>query len=239
MRIDRFFTHQPLQLGIVTVNDDLFHHIVVVLRKKVGFALVLFDGTGFDYSGVIVDINKKSCTVNLTDKIKIQNESPLQTILAQSISKKQFDFILQKATELGVNEIYPLVSEFSNYSPADFNKKFAHFQQIIIASCEQSNRSRLPTLKPLTTFNDFICNCNSDIKVILHPYNGNPSKTQVQPQSISLLVGPEGGFSNNEVIEAVQYGFISKTFGKRILRTETATITALTYAQMQFGDFCD
>lgn len=235
----------PAHLSIdttVLLPDTVFHRLFRVLRCRSEETFVAFNGDGYDYQGKLQQTGKKSAQFEVTKVEKNARESSLHTVLLQSLSKgERMDTAIQKAVELGVNEIYPVRSEYSNTKLDDkrLAKKRQHWQSIIIAACEQSERATVPVLNPLQSLTQALDAVDCGCKIMLHPYPNDvpslplPKKTN----QVALLIGPEGGFSVNEVQLAAAAGFQQLTLGSRILRTETATVSALSLAQYLWGDW--
>lgn len=227
------------------MQDSTFHYLFRVLRCRHDESLIAFNGDGYDYIGKVQQSTKKSGDFVVTDKQKNHNESPLHTCLLQGLSKGDaMDNAIQKAVELGVNAIYPLQTDYAALKLSDerLEKKYRHWQAIIISACEQSRRATIPTLQPLKPLSAVIAEIDSDQKLLLHPYQDKHSPTlstlaKQSAQSAAVLIGPEGGLSDTEVAQAKQSGFYQLSLGQRILRTETATVSALTLLQLLWGDY--
>ena len=240
MRISRIFSSQTLAHSKeILLDKDTSHYVMHVLRLKTDDAVILFDGSGYDYSAVIMATSRNGVQVKVQEHVFINKESPLKIHLGQVIAKgEKMDLILQKSVELGVNEITPLFSQRCDVKlPKDrIDKKMAHWQAIIISACEQSGRSFLPKLHTPIAWEDWARDLTSEIKLILHPANKS-ALSKLQVTSAALLVGPEGGFSTDETEQAIQYGFQSWTIGPRILRTETAALVGISLLQAKWGDY--
>jgi 16S rRNA (uracil1498-N3)-methyltransferase len=244
MRTIRFYLPQPLAPNTsVELGDDVSHHAVNVLRMKAGDTLTVFNGEGGEYQATIVSASKKSIVVQLEQFNPVSRESPLHTHLAIGISKgERFDQVLQKATELGVSEITPLFSERTEVRlHAERQEKIRQrWQKILINACEQCYRNRLPILHAPVEFRSFIAIAHAGQKLILHPAEDGVREINLaklaRPASVCLLVGPEGGFSSDEVAIATRQYFTPLALGSRILRTETAPLAALSMLQFVWGD---
>jgi len=149
------------------------------------------------------------------------------------------DFTLQKAVELGVNKITPIISERCNVKmDADrWEKRLNRWRQIIISACEQSGRQVIPTLNPVVSLDSWVASCSAELKLILHPHEDNSLNTNKKHKNIILLIGPEGGFSQMEIGLALKNDFRCVQLGPRILRTETAALAGVAVLQSMFGDF--
>ena len=246
MRIPRLYSDQTLAVGSIgELKDNTAHYIHNVLRMDSGRPILLFNGTGGEYSANLIRVSKKIVTFEVTGFIEGDRESKLHSHLAIGISRgDKMDFVLQKATELGVSAITPLVTERTEVklSGERLQKKMQHWQQVVISACEQSQRNILPVIHSPQTFSAFVLdavekNIHSS-RLILHPGETNFSIQAAPLQSHAiLLVGPEGGFSDIEVEESGEKGFMTWTLGPRILRTETAPIAALSVLQQCWGDW--
>ncbi|MBS9777426.1 MAG: 16S rRNA (uracil(1498)-N(3))-methyltransferase [Gammaproteobacteria bacterium] len=233
------------QKNISLLDDASFHYLFRVLRCRDGEKITVFNGDGNDYIGTLQQHNKKSASIHVTSCTKNTKESPLHTILIQAISKgDRMDFAIQKAVELGVTEIYPVQTEFSavKLNEERQHKKQQHWQSIIQSACEQSQRSIVPKLHPVQPLESVLNSCNADKKIVLHPYKTEESTPTLSgqktiPKKVALVIGPEGGLSQAEVDNTHIKGFTSLQLGTRILRTETATISALTLIQYLWGDY--
>lgn len=207
--------------------------------------LVVFNGEGGEYQAQISSIDKNTVWIHTTRFIPDNRCSPLNTELAIGISRgERMDWVLQKATELGVSRIVPLQSERTEVklSKERLQKKLAHWQQIIVSACEQSQRNVLPELAQPQPYRDFCRGQTAtQFKFILHHRSKQSlselNKTlQQPPSSVVLLVGPEGGLSEEEIEFALASDFRALTLGPRVLRTETAPIVALSLLQQLWGD---
>lgn len=241
MPLPRIYSHTPLQVDHTLLLDEAAHrHAIQVLRLKEGAQLKLFDGSGQEFLATIEQSARRATTVTLHNAIIEHRESPLQTHLYQGISKgERMDYAIQKATELGVNAITPLFCERSvvKLDQKRLQKKIDHWQGVIISACEQCGRNQLPTLHPAAPF--------EQIKAVPHgsAFLLNPLATTrfsdhpKPPNHCAILIGPEGGLSASEIHQAEAGGWLGTRLGPRILRTETATVVALTALQQLWGDF--
>lgn len=240
MRHPRFHVAGPLAVGQhINIEGPVAHHISRVLRMRVGEHVTLFNGEGSSVSGPITRVDKRSVCVKAEIALKELRESPLETTLGLVLSKgDRFDWALQKATELGVTHIQPLISQRCDVRlpPERMEKKHAHWTQVVISACEQCGRNHLPEIRAVTRLEDWIANARSERRFILAP--GTPARldTGKAPASIDLLIGPEGGLTEDEIARACQAGFETVTFGPRIWRTETAPVAALSIFQWLWGD---
>lgn len=239
MRLSRFFIDAPLALGRHALPEAQAHYIGRVLRLAVGDAVQLFDGSGQEFVGELVEVGKKTVQVELREQFAGLAESPLRIHLGQGLSRgERMDWAIQKATELGVAEITPLVSERCEVRLKDerADKRLAHWRQIAISACEQCGRSVLPTLHAPVVLADWLAQTEAELKLVLHPV-AEPLASHPRPQSLAFLIGPEGGLSEAEVQQAQRAGYHAARLGPRVLRTETAPVVALSVAQQLWGDF--
>lgn len=242
MPLTRIYQDTPLDLNmVIRLDDNASHHIARVLRAKVNESLFLFNGQGGEYLATINHIDKKGVIVHIHQYVNRDVESPINLILAQGIAKgEKMDFIVQKAVELGVKTIYPLITERGDVrlDGTRAEKRLQHWQAIAMSACEQCGRNRLPVIVPPQPLNIWLTQYQADLAFVLTPHVPGPlsEKPVAAASSIALLIGPEGGLTEKEITQATQEGFQPLRLGPRVLRTETATITALSVIQAQYGD---
>ena len=240
MRLTRIYIPNPETQHAIKVEADAAHHLIQVLRCQVGDCFTAFDGQGHEFEAQILTISKKSLMVTLTAKVTPAVESKLAIHLAQSLVKRdKMDYIIQKAVELGVTQITPIVTQHTDIqlNTEQQFKKHQHWQHIMISACEQCGRSWLPTLNTITAFQTLIHQASTPT-ILLHPHAGlSLSSWESSSTTITVLIGPEGGFSEAEVILAQQYSIPSLRLGPRVLRTETASVAAIAALQVCWGDF--
>ncbi len=207
---------------------------------RAGEPLILFNGKGGEYQASIKEADKRGCIVSLESFDSIDRESPLQIHLGLALSKgERFDWALQKATELGVTQITPLITARTEVrlDQKRLQKKMSHWQRLIESACEQSLRTKLPELHECQSLNDWF-EQQSGFGFILHPgLPGSNWASAENPRQVSLTIGPEGGFDEHEVEAAQKAGLQGLSLGTRILRTETAPLTAISILQWRWGDF--
>lgn len=225
----------------VTLSDDASHHVARVLRMRPGGALVLFRGDNREFSGIISAIRKHHVTVRIEDVKTVDRESPRKIHLAQGIAKKEhMYFIIQKAVELGVTSITPLITQHGavKKTPKQLTKKHTHWEAIAVSACEQSGRNVVPCINQPLTFSQYIEHCNASYKLLLDPTAQTRWQNFSKPSDgeIALLIGPEGGLSIQEIAAAKAVSFQGLSLGPRVLRTETATLAALSVLQALEGD---
>jgi 16S rRNA (uracil1498-N3)-methyltransferase len=242
MTIARIFQNTYLLVSnTLRLNDSASHHVARVLRSKIGDAITLFNGQGGEYLCQITDIGKKDVTVNIKEFINRQTESPLELYLVQGISRgEKMDYTIQKAVELGVKKIIPVFTERSTVKldKERREKRLLHWQSIAIAACEQSGRNTIPEILMPESLENRLSSLNVDVGFVLSPHTHSPlSEFTIQHnQRVALLIGPEGGLTNQEIQSAFLSKFHSLSLGPRILRTETAAVAAITALQCHFGD---
>lgn len=241
MRIPRIYHPQAItQLGNLNLSEDAAGHVGRVLRMKTEQQVILFDGLGAEYPAVITEVTKKAVQVEVTERIERSSESPLNLDLGQVISRgDKMEFTIQKSVELGVNTITPLISERCGVKldQKRFDKKLSQWQKVAISACEQSGRNIVPEIRPVMSLEQWCTEEYDGLKLNLHPrarYSINTLPTPVE--KIRLLIGPEGGLSSEEIEKTRHYQFEEILLGPRVLRTETAALTAITALQVRFGD---
>ena len=240
----RFYHSNPLGLNqIITLDEFASHHALRVMRVKVDDFLILFNGDGFEYRGRVSDINKKTINVEILSKEKNNSESPININLFQSISSNEkMDMVIQKATELGVSSIQPIFTSRSTIklSLDRTKKRLIHWKQVSISACEQSGRSKIPTIRSPIGFDQISEGIKTNsLNLLLHPDNLEESSNLPNEYSgdINVFIGPEGGFSQDEVLLLKKQNCINIQLGPRILRTETAPLAIIAILQYKYGDF--
>lgn len=237
----RIYTNSDLNLGEEFSLDDTAHnHLVRVLRMENLDNFRVFNGNGYEYRAELQVAGKKKASGKIIDELKLDAPLKIRIHLGQVISKgDRMDFTIQKATELGVAEITPLWSERCDVrlKGERLDKKLQHWRRVAISACEQSGRNQIPTIHTPRTLEDWITNTDATQKLLLHPHNQRPLTSDTNPDSVALLVGPEGGFSDIEVEFCHQHQFEGLLLGPRILRTETAALSAISIFQYLWGDF--
>jgi len=241
MRISRLYTADNLNTGQkLELGGDNAHYVRTVLRLKQDQALILFNGAGGEYLCNINEVSRKRVVVSIVEAIDRTVESPLNISLGLGISRgDRMDWAVQKAVELGVNNITPLITErcVVKFKADKKQQRLQHWKNIVQHATEQSSRTILPALNEITAIDGWVKE-QQGLKVFLDPY-AEHSLAELQPDNmkVTLLTGPEGGFSGHERELAIAAGFIPVRLGARILRTETASLAALSAVQMLWGDF--
>ena len=247
MRTSRVFLSQKIQpCSRVDLEPDRAHYVARVLRQKPGAQLILFDGYGGEFFGTITETSGKSVSVTVGERQSVERESPCSVELVLGLSKgDRMDVAIQKAVELGVGTITPVTTDRSivRLDGSRGAKRTEHWREVVRSACEQCGRNRSPTVHEPTSLKRWL-----DTRPAPRPDNVelmlNPTATQsfsdLQPSAplkrLTLVVGPEGGFTQEEEAYAEQNGVLCVRFGPRILRAETAAIAALTAVQMLWGD---
>ena len=241
MRLTRVFVEQPLSAGAeLELGPQAAAHAVRVLRLKQGDALTLFDGRGGQHAGTILDVRRGRVRVRVGGLDPTDCETPLGITLAQGISRgERMDWVIQKATELGVRSVVPLLTErcVVKLDAKQAKAKRAHWQGVAIAACEQCGRNRVPAVAAPVDLRTWLSElADSDTRLLLDANALKPLGVSPTATALTLLVGPEGGLSGEERQAARAAGFDSRRLGPRILRTETAALVALSVLQAAAGD---
>jgi 16S rRNA (uracil1498-N3)-methyltransferase len=250
MRLTRVYVGSPLETGTrITLAGSAASHLTRVLRLRVGDALTLFNGRGGEYAGSIDRAQGGEVTVAVGEARPIERESPLRVALAQGVSRgERMDFVVQKATELGVSHLVPLLTERSvvRLDAHQTDRKLLHWRAIAVAACEQCGRNRVPEISPPLALAEFLRTAsagaaraagNAPLRLLLSPTAaGGIGDIKDRADEATLLVGPEGGLADAEQQAAAAAGFTPVRLGPRMLRTETAALVALTLLQRAFGD---
>jgi 16S rRNA (uracil1498-N3)-methyltransferase len=242
MRLTRVYLDALLEPGTrVALRGSAASHVTRVLRLRPGDALTLFNGRGGEYPGSIDKSHAGEVTVAVGEERTVERESPVALTLAQGVSRgERMDLVVQKATELGVSCIVPLLTERSvvRLDVQQAARKVAHWRGIAIAACEQSGRNRVPEVATPLALREFVRDAaRAGARLLLSP--AAPLRLDDVPPPVTqatVLIGPEGGLSESEEQLARAAGFTPVRLGPRVLRTETAAIAALTLLQRKFGD---
>jgi 16S rRNA (uracil1498-N3)-methyltransferase len=242
MRLTRIFTPEPLQSpGRTTLYGTAASHVARVLRLRSGDDVALFNGDGWEHRGRIGALRHGEVDVELLSSVGGAPDSPLRVTLLQGVARgERMDLVIQKATELGVARIVPVLAARSvvRLDGRQAQRKLEHWQAVAIAACEQSGRSRLPAMESPVPLEQALTRVPSqDRRFTLSPGAATPlAALEGGTQSVSLLVGPEGGLTEAELGLATGAGFEPRSLGPRILRTETAALAALAVLQAVGGD---
>ncbi|WP_210398121.1 16S rRNA (uracil(1498)-N(3))-methyltransferase [Motiliproteus sediminis] len=240
MRIPRVYEPQPLASGeLVQLSDFAAQHLGRALRMQCGDAVKLFNGDGQEFDATLDEVGRKRVTARIGSPRQRAVESPLRIELGQGLSRgERMDYAVQKATELGVSAITPIQTERCEVRLKGDReqKRTQHWQSVAVSAAEQSGRLRVPEVRAPQTLADWLATADADLKLVLHPEAPASLLDLPAPQSVALLIGPEGGLSDDEVVAAQAAGFKALSLGPRVLRTETAPVAALTLLQYLWGD---
>jgi 16S rRNA (uracil1498-N3)-methyltransferase len=242
MRLNRIHTPGTLVSGAeLALPPAGAYHIARVLRMREGAALAVFDGAGHDFQAEIVSVAGDKVHVRIGNEVQMSTESPLRITLVQGVSRSErMDWTLQKATELGVAAIAPVLTARSVVRLDDKQalKKQQHWTGIVSGACEQCGRARIPLVQAPTTLRNYLANARKEgLRLVLSPSApGSLAGLASLPPKVELLIGPEGGLDDDELANAQKAGFMPVRLGPRVLRTETAGVVALTVLQALWGD---
>jgi 16S rRNA (uracil1498-N3)-methyltransferase len=243
MRTIRIHIDQALTVGgELALPQQAGEHVTRVLRLVVGDAITLFNGDGSDYPSVILSVGKREVTAQIRSSQALDNESSLRLTLAQGVARgEKMDLIVQKATELGVARIVPLLTERSEVKldASRAEKRLAHWRAVAASACEQCGRARVPEVVPAIGLDTWLRELPSDdtLRLALLPEGTQQAGAlRFTPTGGVLVVGPEGGLGSRDVASLAEAGFHGLRLGPRILRTETAGLAALAALQALHGD---
>ena len=252
MRLTRCFSPEPLQAGsVITLPPIAAAHVMRVLRLRPGAALTLFDGRGGQHPARLLGGGPAGVRVEVGERQAVERESPVQLRLLQGLARgERMDWIVQKATELGVAAIVPFHGEHSvvRLQEPAASRRVAHWRAVAISACEQCGRNRLPAIAAIADLPTALAAAPEptpgrvdQLRLLLCPdaRQSLPARLASLPPSctISVLVGPEGGLSDSEQEAARRDGFQAVRLGPRVLRAETAPLAALASIQALVGDF--
>jgi len=245
MRLTRVHVEGPLTgESQQIIRGAAVNHISRVLRLRVGDNLTLFDGRGGEHEARIDEFRKDTVLVTVADHRPVEREAPVPITLTQGISRgERMDWVVQKATELGVARIVPVITErcVVRLDAKQSEAKLRHWRAITIAACEQCGRNRVPELEPVAKFYDYLRIAKAagamHRRLLLSPTGQHRIRDlNGTVDAVSVLIGPEGGLTEVEHDSAIAAGFTAVRLGPRVLRTETAAVAALTAIQQQLGD---
>jgi len=239
----RFYCSSPLVAGErIRLPADVFHHAIRVRRLRAGSELVLFGGNGSEALARLLAVGRDMAEAEIIAVAAVDRESPLAITLLQGISAgDRMDYTLQKAVELGIDAIVPVVAERSivRLSAERAEKRIAHWQQVVISACEQCGRNVIPSVAPAVPLADALAKHPSATatRYVLSVADGKRLRELPVPTGpIALLAGPEGGLTDAEEASSVSAGFVRLSLGPRVLRTETAAVAALAAMQAMWGN---
>jgi 16S rRNA (uracil1498-N3)-methyltransferase len=243
MRLNRIFVANALRTGTrVTLSNQASEHVARVLRFGVGDTLTVFDGAGGEYDATISAISKSGVQALVGAHRAQERESSARIVLLQALLRSEkMDWVVQKATELGVAEIVPVAAErcVVRLEQEQANKRREHWAAVAASACEQCGRNRVPQIAAPMAVHAAVTACAGQTRKLLFDTGANDtlaSHLDSANNSIALLIGPEGGWTETELLLAARAGFAGVRFGPRVLRTETAAIAALAVLQHRFGD---
>ena len=240
--MQRFYLPEPLSIGAkINLPSDVAHHLRVV-RLSVGDEITLFNGGGGEYTATLLEIEKKRALALVKTFLPREIEPPFAITLAQALPEgSKMDFVIEKAVELGVAGIQPLAAQRSvvRLNEDRARKRHAHWEAIVAAASKQCGRNRLLDVAPLTGFNDWISTPSEQPRILFSldatQLLSDWAKAQA-PQNLTVMIGPEGGFSPQEEELAIKQGAIALSLGKRVLRTETAGMAAMAALSAVWGE---
>jgi 16S rRNA (uracil1498-N3)-methyltransferase len=241
MRIPRLYTQQPLHAdSLITLDKDAARYLSSVLRMTSGQMLNLFNGDGGEYIAEVASLSKNQVTVSIKESLPNDRESLLKIHLVIGISRgERMDWVIQKATELGVHTITPIFTERTEVKLAGsrLEKRLVHWQQVSISACEQCLRNVVPTINSAVSLQQCLGTHDGGLKIVLHHRTERPlTELQNTNNHVTILVGPEGGLSDDEITLAESNGYNAVKLGPRVLRTETAPLAAISILQSLWGD---
>lgn len=241
MRLSRAYTEQSLQLDTtVTLKDDQAHYLGKVLRLKTGDQISLFNGDCGEFLGEIELVEKKAIHIKLSEQVDNRSDPVFPIHIGIGISRgERMDYVIQKATEVGVSSITPLFTERCEVKLKGdrADNRLAHWTKVAIAACEQSGRCTPPVIEEPETLSTWLQKPRTDACFVLDHHGSNGFDTALNPESVCFLIGPEGGLSDEEVEAASLVSFTPLCIGPRVLRTETAPLVAISIAQHLWGDY--
>ena len=241
MRIPRVYSPQTMAIGdCIELEAGAARHLTSALRMSPGQFITLFNGQGGEYTAELIEAKKGKAKVSITNFDQVSRESSLSIHLAIGISRgERMDWIMQKATELGVSEITPLFTERCEVklSGDRLEKRVGHWQQVAISACEQSQRNTVPLVNKPKKLEQWQASCDASLKLVLHHRTKSSLTDTPRPSAeVALLIGPEGGLSEREIEQAIALNFQPLALGPRVLRTETAPLAAIAILQSLWGD---
>lgn len=241
MRIPRVYVNSNLTIGqSLSLSPERSHYLCRVLRMKTGFQLILFNGSEQEYSAKISEANPKACELEILEAKPCQTESPLNITLVQSLSKgERMDYTVQKATEMGVTQIDLIISDYTELKLDEkrLEKRMRHWREVILSAAEQSGRCHLPGLEPPVLLEKWLKKNTINPLFCLHPGKQAQPFNPFNSSHCAIVIGPEGGFSDQEVETMQHHRATQVSFGPRVLRTETVAPVALALLQSLKGDF--
>ncbi len=241
MRLTRVYIDAALEPGAdIALAGNAAAHLLRVLRLRPGAELTVFNGRGGEYLGRITGVRRAEVMLSVGEHQAVERESPFALTLAQGVSRgERMDLVVQKATELGVSRLVPLLTERSivRLDEEQIGRKSSHWRSIAIAACEQCGRNRVPEVSAPVHLTDYVKRPDAATRLLLSQVSITSLMDVPRPGgAVTLLVGPEGGLTEPEHVAAMASGFMPVRVGPRVLRTETAAIAAVALLQGQWGD---
>lgn len=238
--VDPNHRQPPQAAQSLELDPPAAHHVARVLRLRRGEPIIVFDGGGDEFEATIETVSKQRVSVRVERRVVISRESALSIYLALGLSRgERMDFALQKSVELGVSVVVPMVTERSVVK-LDLNRaerRLTHWRQVIRSACEQSGRTRMPALHAPASISELLGNVPvQGVRIVLDPSAPDIPINDPADGSVVLAVGPEGGFTAEEIDRFEQRSFVRLRLGPRVLRTETAAAAAVLFAQLKWGD---
>jgi 16S rRNA (uracil1498-N3)-methyltransferase len=241
-RLRLYVDELPADTSLELVGDRA-HYLRNVLRVKTSQTIIVFDARGYEALADVVRLTRHGALLQVSRQLEPLAESPLEVHLIQSVAKSDaMDLIVQKATELGIARIRPVITEHSvvRLDAERAGRRLEHWQRIARSACEQSGRHYLPTIDPPCPLAEALAdNAAPALQLLLDPGAERSLARRLagtRLRACQLLVGPEGGFSRQDLASARRAGFEGSSLGPRVLRVETAAISACALAQGQLGD---
>ncbi|MDJ0712046.1 MAG: 16S rRNA (uracil(1498)-N(3))-methyltransferase [Woeseiaceae bacterium] len=237
-----FVSGELINGATLELCDDKARYLGRVLRLRPGDTIRIFNGEGPEHAAIIETIARNTVLLRIGESYESQTESPFRVHLVQGVSRgERMDFVIQKATELGVKRVTPVLTEYGvvKLDAKRADKRREHWQAVAASACEQSGRVRVPRIDAPVALKTWFGDrpAETDAQLILRPGSATPLANIDRPETkVCLLIGPEGGFSSVEYEDADIAGFTPVSLGPRILRTETAAVAALSVLQAKFGD---
>lgn len=243
VRIPRIYQPVALAIGdVIELDNQATTHLTRVLRLRAGDELVVFNGEGGEFKARVAQVERRSSQVELLAFVECSKESSLEVVLVQGVSRgERMDYTVQKAVELGVTRIVPVITERTvvNIKGERQEKRQAHWQAVVNSACEQSGRNRVPEVAPIVSLHNWLATQDTTdaMKLVLHHRAETPLRDMQQTDGpVMLLIGPEGGLAPAEISAAQTAGYLPLRLGPRVMRTETAAVAALSVLQWLWGD---
>ncbi|NIG99273.1 MAG: 16S rRNA (uracil(1498)-N(3))-methyltransferase [Buchnera aphidicola (Periphyllus acericola)] len=241
-KLPRIYLNQKLKTNQeISISNKKNHYIISVIRMKCKEFINIFNNTNYLFKSKIIKLSKKKIVLKIIKKKLVNNESFLKINLGQSISRNEkMSWIIQKASELGVYSITPLICKNSFLFNKNYNflKKINRWKKISISASEQCQRNSITKIFNPTNLKDWVNSCNNEKNIIFTPNINMKNKKNFKKKfkKINILIGSEIGFSLKEIKFCIKNNFSHMNLGNRILRTETACITAISIIQYKYGD---